>query len=269
MLDNITSLFDNYKGKIRNPFIGTIISVWLIHNWRIPFALFNFDDDCTMQDKINYIADYFGKQDFWSELGEIIFYSFLILVFTFLLMAISRFLTDSYYIIIEKTLITFIDKNAVYSKEDKILLDERILELENLLNSKREEITRTETNNSYMKINRDKIQSDFDSYVKSKTEELQHLQRKMDELVSKYKLSEKVINLYDDLIVTLSPEEKNAIQYVVNQHKNYNGITISDTMIKIFDKYGFIDSTGVINTLNPMGAIFIEYYRDFYLSVKI
>ena len=64
MIDKITSIFDNYSGKIKNPFIGTIISVWLIHNWRIPFALFNFDKECTMIDKINFIADYFGKQIF-------------------------------------------------------------------------------------------------------------------------------------------------------------------------------------------------------------
>ena len=158
MLDNITSLFDNYKGKIRNPFIGTIISVWLIHNWRVPFALFNFDDDCTMQDKINYIADYFGKQDFWSELGEIIFYSFLILVFTFLLMAISRVLTDTYYKIIEPFFITKIDKKSIFTEIEKTKLENRINSLTKKVEYKNDEIDKVLTRqdldgSSFLQIN--------------------------------------------------------------------------------------------------------------------
>ena len=62
MFESLHSLVDNYKSKIKNPLIGTIISVWIIHNWRIVYAVFNFDDNCTMQDKINFIDDYFPKK---------------------------------------------------------------------------------------------------------------------------------------------------------------------------------------------------------------
>lgn len=63
-----------------------------------------------MQDKINFIADYFGKQIFWLEVIKIVAASLLVLLFTFSLMAISRGITDFYYKIVEPYIVTEIDK---------------------------------------------------------------------------------------------------------------------------------------------------------------
>lgn len=161
MIEKITSVFDNYKGKINNPFIGTIISVWLIHNWRIPYALVTFDKECTMQDKMNFITDYFAKQNFWEELFNVIGFSFLVLIFTFILMAFSRIITDSYYKILEPFLITKIDLKAIFTQEEKAVLELKIKELETSLNSKREEVTRTESNNQIITMKRDSLQNEL------------------------------------------------------------------------------------------------------------
>lgn len=262
MLDKITSVFDNYNGKIRNPFIGTIISVWLIHNWRIPFAIFNFDDDCTMQDKINYIADYFGKQDFWWEIGKIIFFSFLILVFTFILMAISRFLTDSYYKILEKFLITFIDKNAIYTIDDKIKLDNKIIELEQILNSKREEVTRTETNNSYMQISRDKIKQEFDEFKNSSSQELQRIKDDYEILESKSKDAKKVINRFDEIIQNFSSIDKSIVESKIKENDFLNSLKLSPELINIFQSHGFVIRNENKFLLNTIGILFLEYYKS-------
>jgi len=101
MTEHIFSFLDSYKSKIRNPFIGTMISVWLIRNWKIVYAIFAFDDDKTMEWKIKYISAYFSKIYFWDEFIDVIGIGLLSLLFTFLLLAASRVMTDFYYKIVE------------------------------------------------------------------------------------------------------------------------------------------------------------------------
>nr|WP_294785651.1 hypothetical protein [uncultured Flavobacterium sp.] len=163
MIDKITSVFDNYSTKIKNPLIGTIISVWLIHNWRIPYALFNFDSDCTMQDKINFIADYFGKQELLWELVDIIGISFLVLIVTFILMMISRSITDFYYKVAEPFIVTVIDKKEIFTTEMKTKLEGRISNLSVVISERDKEITSLEASNTKLNISISKKDDEIDS----------------------------------------------------------------------------------------------------------
>lgn len=167
MLDKISSLFDNYTTKIKNPFMGTIISVWLVHNWRIPFALFNFDKECTMQDKINFIADYFGKQNFWWELFNIALISFLILLVSYFLMTISRAITDFFHKIAEPFVITKIDKNAIYTKDEKNKLEKRISTLNNKVSTRDEEIVKLEDASARLSLDRTASEKNLNDEIDS------------------------------------------------------------------------------------------------------
>lgn len=57
-MEIINSFFNNIKDKLTNPFFGTLILVLLIDHWELWYSIFNFDSDCTLNDKIALIKTY-------------------------------------------------------------------------------------------------------------------------------------------------------------------------------------------------------------------
>jgi hypothetical protein len=57
-MEIINSFFTNIKDKLTNPFFGTLILVLIIHHWELWFSIFNFDNDCTLDDKVIFIKTY-------------------------------------------------------------------------------------------------------------------------------------------------------------------------------------------------------------------
>jgi len=267
MIDKITSVFENYSTKIKNPFFGTIISVWLIHNWRIPYSLFNFDKDCTLADKINFIADYFGKQYFWNEFINIIGISFLVLLCSFILLFISRAITDTYYKIIEPYIVTKIDQKEIFKQDEKKDLEDKILKLETALNNKREEITRAEANTQIIQQKRDTVQSEYNSYIESSGLEYKNLQERMNQLVNRTLFTEKITDFYEDIIVLLTEDEKTALKYIIDRDQDLTGDVYTDTLNESFSRHGFLN-IGSIRKINQNGRFFIEYYRNKILPVQ-
>ncbi len=44
MLDKIwDGIKDNVLQKTTNPFFGTLIAIWLVHNWQFIYTIFNFE----------------------------------------------------------------------------------------------------------------------------------------------------------------------------------------------------------------------------------
>ena len=78
----------------------------------------------------------------------------MILIFTFILLAISRALTEIYYKVIESNIITKIDEKAIYTKEEKDRLETRISNLNSKIESRDTEILKLEAN--ITKINLEK-----------------------------------------------------------------------------------------------------------------
>lgn len=57
-MEVLNSFFTNIKDKLTNPFFGTFILVLIIHHWQLWYTVFNFDHDCTLDDKIAFITNY-------------------------------------------------------------------------------------------------------------------------------------------------------------------------------------------------------------------
>ncbi|MEY4877000.1 MAG: hypothetical protein RL708_2149 [Bacteroidota bacterium] len=144
-LDNFKDAFNGIIEKVKNPFGGTFIAVWIIHNWDFVYSLFNFDKDCERVDKLyiieNYIytrgyCDLFWTPILWTFIG-ILFY----LLFSYLSLAIF---TAAERLI--KSRILSIDSKKIVSKERHNDLKEalenankKIAEIEKSLNDKRNE----------------------------------------------------------------------------------------------------------------------------------
>jgi len=80
-MEVINSFFSNIKDKLTNPFFGTLIIVLLIHHWKLWYTVFNFDEDCTLNDKIAFITNY-AKTDltFWIVTSDVLQAIFLMLL---------------------------------------------------------------------------------------------------------------------------------------------------------------------------------------------
>lgn len=71
-MEVINSFFSNIKNKLTNPFFGTLILVLIIHHWELWFAIFNFDDSFTLDQKVEFIQKYTTENlTFWIFLWDI------------------------------------------------------------------------------------------------------------------------------------------------------------------------------------------------------
>jgi hypothetical protein len=88
------SLKENVKERVSNPFLGTFIIVWIVHNWPIVYSFFYFDNDWKLDKKIKHFNIYWSNNNFFWNLIGTAFITIGILIITYLFLAISRFLAN-------------------------------------------------------------------------------------------------------------------------------------------------------------------------------
>jgi len=60
----VSGFKDLFKSKIRNPFFGTLATVWVIHNWDLVYSLFHFDKYWSREMKVEFLSTYFNEPIF-------------------------------------------------------------------------------------------------------------------------------------------------------------------------------------------------------------
>lgn len=263
MIEAFTSLIDNYKSKIRNPLIGTIISVWIIHNWRIVYALFNFDEDFSMRDKINYIEEYFNKKTYFGELWTIIWIAFLIIFITFFLLAASRFITNGYYKVVEPWIKKQVDKNEIFTIENKKKLDVEIEELKGVIGKLRDVNTKTENINRSLVAHNEEIQSKYDKELVNFSEETRKSIERHELLEKKYIPANKVIVCFDEIISGLSSDLKEDLQLYAKNDKHVNNRPYKNFVgLKAeLEKIGVIIYRDKEQKSSLLAILFLEYFK--------
>ncbi len=136
--DFLISFRDNFKEKTRNPFLGTYLIVWVIRNWELLYTLFNFDSDYKLSDKIGYIKSYYLEHGFITNLFTSILWAFGLLILTYLLLAISRFITNFSEKRITPWIYKITDSNTIVLKETYEALRNENSRIEDKLESERE-----------------------------------------------------------------------------------------------------------------------------------
>lgn len=135
--DTLNSIFDNLKERTTNPFLGTLIVVWIVHNWKLLYSLFYFDSKLTLAERLCYIEEYFQKTPFYLNLFYVFLLTILVLSVTYLFLGLSRFITDFYEKRVIPKIVEFIDKTAIVLKSDYIAQQEVIRHLEERLEGER------------------------------------------------------------------------------------------------------------------------------------
>lgn len=272
MLGAFTSFIENYKGKIRNPFFGTLISVWIVRNWIVLYAVFTFDKEYTMADKIAFIQSYFAKQIFWAQWLNNILIVFGILLLTYILFGFSRFLTDGYYKIVEKKIVNFLDKNAVFTKIDKTNLDKAIVNLN-------ESIEKLRNTNDKLEIRNTLLETRSEEQLQSSARVVEDLEIKnsalQDELncESAQKLLAENVSEYFNNIIEKMPKdiEKEFEAFIDNQNSKNSKKTVYKNYVGLknfFLTMGIMYDDGPNSSETILGILFIEYYKEYKLKIE-
>ncbi len=264
MIEAFTSFLNNYKSKIRNPFFGTLASVWLFRNWVVVYALFNFDKSYKMHYRIKYIQKYFSKKDFWDEFWSNILATFSVLIITYILFAVSRFLTDLYYKICEPRIITLIDQKAIFTSSDKSKLESRITLLNNKLERQNDAISRHEllnqtlnTRNSDLDLEMKKQQLEFSTSIKDYEKKFTFLKE--------FNISIKLLeNEFNEVSNDFINNTKSPYRDILLNEKNdiLETIKMDVQLSKYFLDKGFIDKNKDELKINATGKLFFQYLRE-------
>ena len=80
--------------KIKNPFFGTYLLVWIFRNWVLIYSLIYFDVNLNLKGRIDYIEDYFSKNDFASGLFYNLIITTCVLIFSYGFLLLSRYISS-------------------------------------------------------------------------------------------------------------------------------------------------------------------------------
>jgi hypothetical protein len=118
MIDSIWSSFkSNVREKSTNPILGTFAIVWIVRNWKLIFTLFNFDKGISLQKKLEMIQAYFAEYTIW-QLFWTVGISIIVVIFTYFILAVSRFIVNTYDRIVKPWLYSITDKSSIVLKEE-------------------------------------------------------------------------------------------------------------------------------------------------------
>jgi len=135
--DTLNSMLDNIKERTTNPFLGTLLVVWIIRNWTLVYGLFNFDKEFTLDKKLKYIADHYQSQAFVPNLLIVVAITFLVLVSTYCMLTLGRLITDTYDKFVLPYLSKITDKSSIVLKTEYKALEEVVKQLEIRLEEER------------------------------------------------------------------------------------------------------------------------------------
>ncbi|GGG99912.1 hypothetical protein [Pedobacter zeae] len=135
--DTLNSMLDNIKERTTNPFLGTLLVVWIIRNWTLVYGLFNFDKGFTLDKKLKYIADHYQSQAFVPNLLIVVAITFLVLVSTYCMLTLGRLITDTYDKFVIPYLAKITDKSSIVLKTEYKALEEVVKQLEIRLEEER------------------------------------------------------------------------------------------------------------------------------------
>ncbi len=168
----LTSFFDNLATKTRNPFLGTFAVIWLVRNWALVFAIFNFDESFDLEQKLDYVARKLPGDSFLLEFGINVLWTFAALIATYTLINASRAITNLFEKRLTPWIYRYTDYGSLVPKTEYQSILERIQELQSKLDSEIQE--------------RIKAQNEKDRIEEELTLRSQELQQKLNDLELKY-----------------------------------------------------------------------------------
>jgi len=241
MIKDIFSSFkDNIKQKTTNPFFGTLIIVWIIHNWKLVFTFFNFENEVPIKEKVEFLSKYLEPKPFLSDLGICLLVSFIVLSSTYLLLNLSRMIVNFF----EKRLTPWVykvtDSKSIVLKDTYDNLEKERDFLSNKLDNEREAKLRlqNEISNLEEKLKEKHIDSEKNNIEKSSNIEINEEKSKIIKLVAdiEKQFYSKSFESITDYITNNQYIPLSSYQDKINYFLRHNVIKIDTNAINNTDK---------------------------------
>jgi hypothetical protein len=287
--DILLSFKDTIKTKTTNPFFGTLIIVWILHNWKLIFILFNFNTATTLESKVQFIETYLDPKTFTQNMGCVVVISFIVLICSYFLLNLSRLIVNFY----EKKITPFIykitDENSVVLKDTHDILKkekeycEKKLETEKESKSKlQDEYDKYERKMNSLILEKDEekkniqkeyinLRNEYSALIDKKEKEIYSIQKEKEKLINGFELQKnelknqhekeiESLNLNYRNLIKLKDEEKNRLKILYDkiEEKNNKIILRKETKEKPifnihFDKNNNIDDKSIFFIINNLG----------------
>lgn len=114
----ISSLLDNLRQKFTNPFLGTFILVWIVHNWRLVFSFFNFDERTNLERKMKVISYYYDSAFSIENLAVSAAITLGVLIASFIGINIARIIVETSERIIKPAILKIASSSKVVERKD-------------------------------------------------------------------------------------------------------------------------------------------------------
>jgi hypothetical protein len=232
----VNSVIDNFRTKTTNPFFGTLIVVWMFHNWRLVYKVFNFDRNTKVDTKIDFIKDYLDGWGFIWNLLLCVAIAFGVLVITYLFLGLSRYISEKYEEIALPWIHSLNGDSKIVSRRKYLDLEEDWRGIKKSYETEKELRLKAEAEKNELK---NKMNSSFKEIERTSLE-------------SSLKRDEDKINAFMSEISS-DKERKSSFRYL-ELIKNGEPI-IGNVIIAKLLKYGLID-----RKKDEKGAVYSDFY---------
>lgn len=231
----LKSALDNLKERTTNPFLGTLVLVWLFHNWKLIYTLMYFDSKLSLKDRLVTLEAHFSMPNatFHQNLLYVVWMTFCILAISYILLLVARVLTDLYDKIALPHITKWTDKSSIVLRSKYAELEEIVKQLE--LRVEEERLAKVAIQNE-----RDKSDARI---VELMTEK---------EIPSITPINESAINNENDVLSNydrvasklIADKNVKAFNELIDTIFNNNWIRIDDKIVKYLSRENLIIGTG-------------------------
>ncbi|HAX50273.1 MAG TPA: hypothetical protein PK605_12150 [Ignavibacteria bacterium] len=246
--DILISLKDNIQKRSKNPILGTFTVVYIIKNWELFYSVLFFDSNLNLEQRLQYIRNYFQYHNFWSNFFECALISVLVVFLTYLSLAFGRYVSSFYSSKVEKWIFKNTDNKKIVLKDEYDELMEKKIKFEKKYEQERNEktdiiVARDEEINRYLELIASKNDNEVINNLKAENESMRSQIRGLNqERESLKKLienqQEKIKQIENNII-----ESDNELVSTNITRKTYKEL-VNSHQLELFEKVNFDANAG-------------------------
>ena len=253
----IVSFFDNFKQKTTNPFLGTLIIVWVYRNYENFYVLFFSRSSTRYSEKTEALHGLFKTEHFLGSFFVTIGITVLVLIGTYILLNLSRLIVNFSNKKVTPWVYKITDESSIVLKKDYDKLYEDRESLQKRFEEQRKETFRIESELNTSVKEKNEIIEQRDTI----NEKYQNLLDSPSRTIGSDILTEKT-KLFDDILSTL--DKGNMISdFEVIELKISEGTQLRNSPTnELLKKWDIIQSLGETKyyRLTPKGEELKDYY---------
>lgn len=223
-MEVINSFFSNIKDKLTNPFFGTLLIILIIHHWEFVYTIFNFDNDCSLDEKLLILKNYIWENVTFKTVVVDFGYALLYMTLGYLIIIITR----SIVLWIEYRLMPTITRKIVSEKVViKSLYDEVVKEREGYFDQYEEQRKNVRVFSKTIDSQTEQIKKKDEALVKQSTdftktaERNNELTKELNLIQNKYEKSSRELEVKNSAFNALTDQYEYAFKRVFNFESLY------------------------------------------------